>query len=100
MTRNYLAHRAVRQGRTDAIGQRAAEIVAAEDRDRAVIARREGRRILAIGPITRRYNPCANRLPESAFDWPIYRAGMYGYDGEFLATDYELDRRAGDWNDG
>jgi len=58
---------------------------AAEDRDRAVIARRKGnerRHIAAIAGtieyVQHKPDPNDGRLPESAFDWPIYRAALYG----------------------
>jgi hypothetical protein len=55
----------------------------AGERDRAVIARRkagEKRHIAAIAGTTEWVHDKPNlndgRLPESAFDWPIYRAAM------------------------
>ena len=73
------------------------------DADLAVIARRkanERRHIAAIAGtieyVKHRENLNDGRLPEAAFDWPIYRAALLGYDDEWLATDYELDNRAGD----
>src|SRR5678815_1790221 len=56
-----------------------------ENADRAVIARRkagERRHIAAIAgttewaPLYPKPDPNDGRLPESAFDWPIYRAAL------------------------
>jgi hypothetical protein len=80
-----------------------AEEMREADQDRAVVARRkagEKRHIAAIAGTTEWVhdralwkNPRDGWLPESAFDWPIYIAGMAGRYGEGALFNWSEDRR-------